>query len=100
MKGEHSIMKKLRSLLDILIENGTNERLDQIAFANREYQKTARQASKTFENFSDSLTPAQKKLFNAYSVNQNALSAQYSQLAYEQGLKDCAQLWTKLAHSK
>lgn len=86
----------MNNILDILIDNCTNERLDKIVFANDEYKKLLEQYNKSSQSFEDSLTPEQKKIFDTFTVDYNALSAMYARLAYEQGLRDIVALWNEL----
>lgn len=90
-------MNHAKSVLNILIDNCTNERLDAIVFANEDYKEIKKQASNSFQALLDSLTPEQDRLFNAYTVNENTLSALYARLAYEQGQRDIIELLKSLA---
>ena len=90
-------MNHEKSVLNILIDNCTNERLDAIVFANEDYKEIKKQASNSFQTLVDSLTPEQNRLFNAYTANENALSALYARLAYEQGQRDIIELLKSLA---
>lgn len=90
-------MNHEKSVLNILIDNCTNERLDAIVFANEDYKEIKKQASNSFQTLLDSLTPEQNRLFNLYTVNENALSALYARLAYEQGQRDIIELLKSLA---
>ena len=86
----------MKKILDIIIENMTNERLDSIVFANDEYKNLLQKYNQSSDDFESSLTPEQKKNFDAFTVDYNALSALYARLAYEQGMRDCAELWNEL----
>lgn len=85
-----------KRILDILIDNCTNERLDSIIFANDEYKNLLQKYNASSEIFESSLTPEQQTLYNAFTADYNAMSALYARLAYEQGMRDCASLWQEL----
>lgn len=89
-------MNHAKSVLNILIDNCTNERLDAIVVANEDYKEIKKQASNSFQTLLDSLTPEQDRLFNLYTVNENTLSALYARLSYEQGLRDITELLKSL----
>lgn len=89
-------MNHEKSVLNILIDNCTNERLDAIVVANEDYKEIKKQASNSFQTLLDSLTPEQDRLFNLYTVNENTLSALYARLSYEQGLRDITELLKSL----
>lgn len=93
-------MNHEKSVLNILIDNCTNERLDAIVLANEDYKEIKKQASNSFQALLDSLTPEQGRLFNTYTINENELSALYAKLAYEQGLRDITELLKSLAQKQ
>ena len=84
------------TVLNTMIDNLTNERLDEIIFANDEYKKLLERYNQSSEIFENSLTPEQRTLYNAFTVDYNALSAMYARLAYEQGMRDIVALWNEL----
>lgn len=86
----------MKGILDIIIENLTNERLDSIVFANDEYKNLLQKYNESANIFESSLTPEQQTLYNAFTVDYNAMSAMYARLAYELGLRDLAELCTEL----
>lgn len=85
-----------RPIVDILIENLTNERLDAKVSQNPDYLESTKHANTLLDNLDSALTPEQRHLLDAYCTAQNASSALYARLAYEQGLRDCAELWHDL----
>lgn len=86
----------MKGILDIIIENLTNERLDNLIFANDEYKNLLQKYNKISAIFENSLTPEQHKKFIIFMDDYNALSAMYARLAYEQGMRDVAELWNEL----
>ena len=86
----------MKKILDIIVENLTNERLDSLVFANDEYKKIMQKFEESSQIFEDSLTPEQHKKFVQFMDDYNAQSALYARLAYKQGMRDVAELWQEL----
>lgn len=84
------------SVLDILIDNCTNERLDAIIISEPAYTEASQACDDALQNLDNVLTPEEKKIFDTFTVKQNALSALYARLAYEQGMRDVVTLWNEL----
>ena len=91
-------MKKVHnSLIESLIENFTNERLDEIAFKDREFRSSDRKLNEALGQYDKMLLPkgAAKvisRVFDTYAA-QNAV---YARLAYMQGMKDAVELLKKI----
>lgn len=90
------VLNMEKNVLSILIDNCTNERLDAIALQNPDYTEAIKRASATLDALDSTLTPEQRRLLDNYTTAQNASSAIYSRLAYEQGMRDIAELWQNL----
>ena len=87
-------MKKIhKSLIGTMIENFTNERLDKIAFKDKEFRSSDRKLNEALEQYDElSLRKEDDKVvshvFDAYA-DQNAV---YVDLAYMQGIKDAVKI--------
>lgn len=86
----------MQEVLDIFVENMTNERLDEIIQQDSSYQEVLERldtAYKPFERFfKESEDPKVKNIINEYDTIQHEESALYARLAYKQGMKDVMQL--------
>lgn len=85
-----------KNVLSILIDNCTNERLDAIASKNQDYILANERANALLDSLDSTLTPEQRQLLDDYCTAQNESASLYARLAYEQGLRDCAELWQEL----
>lgn len=92
----NEVMDMGKDVLNIMINNLTNERLDSIVANNQDYIKASNNANTLLDNLDSTLTPEQRRLLDDYCTAQNASSALYARLAYEQGLRDIAELWHDL----
>lgn len=84
---EHEIFRTL-------VENGTNERLDEIAMVDEAYTRASQELDDAIlekENLVEKLQEIDKRI----SVLYGSLMAAYTKLAYEQGLKDMAEMTVK-----
>ena len=87
-------MKKVyKNLLETLVENLTNERLDKIAFKDKEFRSIDKKLNEALEQYDNlSLSEESDKVvshvFDAYA-GQNAV---YVAIAYKQGIMDSVQL--------
>lgn len=91
-------MKKAhKSLIEILVENFTNERLDQIAFKDRGFRSSDRKLNEALEQYDKMLLPkgAAKVISRVFDVFA-AQNAVYVGLAYMQGMKDAVELLKKI----
>lgn len=87
-------MKKVhKTLLGILIENFTNERLDEIAFKDKGFRSSDRKLNESLKQY-DGLSLRKEddkvmdRVFDAYGEQ----SARYAAIAYRQGMKDSVKL--------
>ena len=88
----------IQDVLNTLTENLTNERLDSIVQQNSEYLETADRVHKCLlelEKIGSNEREAQKIIDN-YDVAVHEESAILIKLAYQQGMKDLAQLLLSL----
>lgn len=88
----------MQDVLDTLTENLTNERLDSIVQQNSEYLETAGRVEKCLselEKIGRNEKEAQKIIDN-YDVAVHEESALLIKLAYQQGFKDCANLFKEV----
>lgn len=85
-----------KDVLNIMINNLTNERLDGIVANNQDYIKASNNANTLLDNLDSALTPEQRQLLDDYCTAQNESASLYARLAYEQGLRDITELWQVL----
>lgn len=79
----------MRKLSDIIVEFGTNERLDGIVFRDKEYRSINAKLSESYkELYKLEFTKQQKKCINDVLSLENALSARFAEIAYMRGLQD------------
>lgn len=87
------MQKVHKTLLEILIENFTNERLDEIAFQDKEFRSSDKKLNEALERYDNLSLPEESdkivnRVFDAYA-DQNAV---YAAIAYKQGIIDSVQL--------
>ena len=85
-----------REVLDIIIENLTNERLDAIAFQDEEYIRAEEETGRKQSLLEEMLSEEQYKLFEEYLSAENHRMAVYTGLSYRQGMKDLTALLVSL----
>lgn len=76
-----------------LIENFTNERLDKIAFRDKEFRSADRKLNESLKQYEGLSLPEENnkvvsRVFDAYGEQ----SARYANIAYRQGMKDVLKL--------
>ena len=81
--------KAYKSLIDIMIENLTNERLDEIAFKDKRIQSADRELNESLKHYAELSLPEESdevvsRVLDAYGEQSTA----YAALAYTQGMKD------------
>lgn len=87
-------MKKVhKNLIGTLVENFTNERLDKIAFKDKEFRSSDRKLDEALEKYDGLSLPEEddkvvKHAFDAYAYQ----SAVYAAVAYRQGIMDTVKL--------
>lgn len=86
----------MQSILNILVEHCTNERLDHIIMQNKDYQLASGQSDKFLEKLCEIMNVEQQLLLNDYIVANNKSSALYASCAYRQGMKDIVSLMDSL----
>ena len=83
-----------QGIFHILVENGTSERLDEIAMRDEAHQKASQELDDAIlekESLTGKLQEADRRRSGLYG----SLMAAYAKLAYEQGLKDMAEIFAK-----
>lgn len=91
-------MKKIhKTLPEILVENFTNERLDEKAFRDKEFRSSDRKLHEALERYGRLSLPkgidkVVSRVFDAFA-EQNAV---YVGIAYMQGMKDAVELLKKI----
>ncbi len=83
-----------QGIFRILVENGTNERLDEIAMGDEAYRKASQELDDAIlerESLAGRLQEVDKRIPVLYG----SLMAAYAKLAYEQGFKDMAEIFAK-----
>lgn len=87
-------MKKVRkNLIETLVENFTNERLDKIAFKDKEFRSSDRKLDEALKQYDDLSVPEEsdrvvQRAFDAYAYQ----SAVYAAVAYRQAIVDTVKL--------
>lgn len=83
----------MRDLMEIIIENLTNERLDEIVFQDEDFCSIDAQLDEALAKYNNlSITKQDAKLINEIFDLYVAHSARYAALAYRQGLEDSIHL--------
>lgn len=91
-------MKKIyKNLIETLVENLTNERLDKIAFKDKEFRSADKRLNEALSQYDDLSLPEESdrvvnRVFDAYGEQ----SARYAAIAYRQGIMDTVQLLKKM----
>ena len=91
-------MKKIyKNLIETLVENLTNERLDKIAFKDKEFRSADKRLNEALSQYDDLSLPEESDrvvnhVFDAYGEQ----SARYATIAYRQGIMDTVQLLKKM----
>ena len=85
-----------KEVLDIITENLTNERLDDIAFQNEEYMRAEEETGRKQNLLEEMLNEEQCRLFEEYLSAENHRMAVYTDLSYKQGMKDLTALLVSL----
>ena len=86
-----------KDVLEIITENLTNERLDQIIVQTEEYREAEQEEKQLSEIFEKMLDKDQRKAFNQYQAAENSRIATYIALSYQQGMKDVVNIFLSLA---
>ena len=84
----------VQGIFDILVEKGTNERLDEIAMGDEVYMRASRELDDAIlekESLLEKLQEIDKRISALYGN----LMASYAKLAYEQGFKDMVEILTR-----
>lgn len=82
----------MESLLDILIDKVTSERLYHKLYKDEEYLELHKELDKTIERFDSlELNLEQNLIVDKMISAYNAENAFYSEKAYQQGIYDCVQ---------
>ena len=91
-------MKRVhKTLIETLVENFTNERLDKIALKDKEFRSSDRKLDAALEQYDELSLPegsdkVVRHVFDAYADQ----SAVYAAVAYRQGITDTVQLLKKM----
>lgn len=81
-----------KQVLDIIIENLTNERLDGIVRSVEEYRQAEEEMDKTISVLEGMLDKEQNKVLDRYLSAENHRAAVYAEISYKQGMKDLVSL--------
>lgn len=87
-------MKKAhKTLIETLVENLTNERLDKIALKDKEFRSSDKKLNEALKRYDELSLPEENDkvvghVFDAYGE----LNAVYAAIAYRQGIEDAVQL--------
>lgn len=91
------MIKVHKPLIEILIENFTNERLDGIAFQDKKFLSAEKKLNEALKLYDKLSLPKEddrvvSHVFDAYGEQ----SARYAAIAYRQGIIDAVQLLKKM----
>lgn len=90
----------IQEVLDILTKNLTNERLDNIIQKDKNYQDVLERLDIAYQKFEKIYKETQdlemQDILNDYDTTMHEESALHVRLAYQQGMKDFAQLLVSL----
>lgn len=91
------MIKVHKPLIEILIENFTNERLDKIAFKDKKFRSADKNLNESLKQYDELSLPKESdrvvnRVFDAYGEQ----SARYAAVAYRQGIMDTVQLLKKM----
>lgn len=83
----------MKNIYDVLIENLTNERLDEIAFLDKKFRSADKKLDEALKLYAklpvtEEDAKVVDRVFDAYA----AQNARYAALAYKQGIEDAIQL--------
>lgn len=85
-----------KQVLDIITENLTNERLDEIVRGVEEYRQAEQEADKTIDILEGMLVQGQQRVLDIYLSAENHRASVYSKISYRQGMKDILTLLVSL----
>lgn len=83
-----------RKISEILVEYGTNERLDRIAGKDKEYMQIREELDKAMQR-KEALSLEMNEAEERITSLEGEMMACYTKLAYEQGLKDAGEILKK-----
>lgn len=83
-------------VFNTIIDSLAYERLDEIMMENAEYKQTEAESNDALDALIDMLTPEQRKALDKYDTLRGAYIALTAQIAYRQGIQDCAEIWREL----
>ncbi len=90
-------MRMKKSIMDIITENATNERLDAILNQDKMFAGLQEKIDRTIEVFNGlNLTKEQRRAVDRMVSAHTESGAYYSAMAYRQGFKDCAELMAEI----
>lgn len=77
-----------KRVLEIIMENLTNERLDDIVQGTEEYRQAEQETNRTINFLEGMLDEVQQKTLDGYLSAENHRASVYSKISYKQGMKD------------
>lgn len=77
-----------KKVLETIIENLTNERLDSLVRNIEKYKQAEQEADRTMSILEETLNQEQQKAFNDYLSAENHRASVYTEISYKQGMKD------------
>ncbi len=77
-----------KRVLEIIIENLTNERLDEIVQGVEAYRQAEKETNRTLCVLEGMLDKEQRKALDRYLSVENHRTAVYTEMSYKQGMKD------------
>lgn len=92
MRKEESMIENVLNLVTPCL----TERLVEVYEKSGEYQELTEKENRLLEQLNGDLTKEQAELLNKYMTAVNSTYAACEKLAYQQGMRDCAALFTSL----
>ena len=77
-----------KQVLDVIIENLTNERLDEIVRSVEEYRQAEEEMDRSISVLEGMLDKEQNKALDCYLSAENHRAAVYTEISYKQGMKN------------
>lgn len=85
-----------KRVLEIITENLTNERLDDIVQGVEEYRQAEQETNRAINILEGMLEHEQQKALDIYLSAENHRASVYSKISYRQGMKDILALLVSL----
>lgn len=89
-------MRMDKQVLEIIMENLMNERLDDIVGSSEKYKQAEQEVDRVMNSLENMLDQEQQNILDSYLCAENHRSAVYAEISYRQGMKDLLSLLVAL----